>query len=131
MFSIPSKFLIIILALLQLVTPLVHAHASDELADHRIHLPGLEHFNINNDSEAFHATLHPCVNDCLIIGVGAGIKHKKISTDNSIDFYLPLENFLFNSITHCIHIALPFRQQTFISTAHYTSLPARAPPPRL
>ena len=128
MFSIPSKFLIVILALLQLVAPLVHAHADEKHSSQEIHLPGLEHFDVTPDSSTYHATTQPAYKTYSIISVGTGIKHKKVFTNNASLFYLPVKNFCFTTVNkQTLFLLLP-QKQTLPAIAQYTLLPTRAPP---
>ena len=129
MFSSPIKFLIILLASLQLVAPLVHAHTGEEHSSQRVHLPEFEHFSLSNDSQVFQAlTASLSVDASSIISIGSAIKHKKAFTGHKTPYSLPAENANFKSATrHCsIHNAL--QQQAQIPARHYHLLPVRAPP---
>ena len=128
MFSIPSKFLIIILALLQLVAPLVHAHADEKYSSHEIHLPRLEHFDIKPDASAYHAITQPSYKASPIISVGTGIKLKKVSTSNTTLFYLPVKNVWFTTVSKQTLFLPPPQKQIFPAIVQYTLLPKRAPP---
>jgi hypothetical protein len=129
MFSTRAKYLIFILVLLQFVAPLVHAHTSAEPHGKGIHLPEFRYYSADIDSAFFHAMEHPCVDECSIISIGAGIKHKKVSTNNSDVFYFSAEIFSFKTNTDCFSgYPLTYQQQTLISLARYFLLPSRAPP---
>ncbi len=123
-----AKFLFIILALLQFVTPLVHAHTSGESADQGFHIPGYEHFSVNSDSAEFYAISHPCTAESSIICVGAAIKHKKTLSDHSSTSYLLTEIFSFKSVTQSSFIPPQLSKQIVYSIAEYMLLPSRAPP---
>lgn len=132
MFSSPTKFLIILLALLQFAAPLVHAHTGEEHSNLSIHLPGLEHFITNSDSTSVQAQTTHCKDDaCSTIGVGSAIKHKKAFTDNINPYYFAAVIFSINSVSQPFFIAPSLGKQVHISTAHYTLLPSRAPPHNL
>ncbi|MGR8935478.1 MAG: hypothetical protein ACU837_13955 [Gammaproteobacteria bacterium] len=76
------NFLIILVALLQLVAPLVHAHASArQNAVLGIHLPGLEFISTNDDIPMLHAEVSRA--DCcgILIDVGCGLQQSKFSPD--------------------------------------------------
>lgn len=44
------KFTVILLAILQLVAPLVHAHAGEKASDLGLHVPGLEMYGVDHES---------------------------------------------------------------------------------
>lgn len=127
MVTMLTKFLLIILALLQLVTPLVHAHTSGEPSESGVHLPGYEHLSVNIDSAEFHAISHSYTIESSIISVAAGIKAKKILSDYSLA-YLPAENFSYKSVAQKFSVPSVLQRPTVYSVAEYTLLPSRAPP---
>ena len=127
MFSSPTKSLIILLALLQFVAPLVHAHTGEEHSNLNIHLPGFEYFSLNNDAPVLQAATHPNF-DCSIISIGSAIKHKKVYTDHTTPYFLPADIFSIKSVTHLCSIKHALQQQIHTLARHYNLLPARAPP---
>ncbi|MGZ8137233.1 MAG: hypothetical protein ACXWTQ_07865, partial [Methylococcaceae bacterium] len=44
------KFTVIFLAILQLIAPLVHAHAGEKTSDLGLHVPGLEMYGVKHDA---------------------------------------------------------------------------------
>lgn len=129
MFSTLTKFLILLLTLLQLVAPLVHAHTHGETSPKGYHLPGLEHYSEILDSAVFHSLQTPCADESPIISIGAGIKHKKVFTNNVDSFYLPAENFFYQSdINYTPTYPVDYQQQMAISAVRYILFPSRAPP---
>ncbi len=131
MLSSPQKMLIILLTLLQLVAPLVHAHTGEEHATQNIHLPGFEFFNLTLDTAILQAQKHPNFDTGSIISIGSAIKHKKIFSDHTVCYSLPADNFSISAVTH--HSAFKYtpRQQISLPATHYSSLPVRAPPLKL
>ena len=82
-----QRSLIILLVLLQLVAPLVHAHSGQGVSPEGIHLPGLEfvtsHENENILTISSHSQDHGAV-----ISVSSGIQHKNFSRTNVEKIYL-------------------------------------------
>jgi hypothetical protein len=75
MFSVIRKYLILVLAILQLFVPLVHAHTGEKNLNHGLHVPGLELYGINH-----HAPFMQNVNadwnaEGFLVTVDAGIKN--------------------------------------------------------
>ena len=128
MFTSFSKYLAVLLAMLQLVAPLVHAHTNEDHNSHKFHIPGYEHYNIANQTGFFQAITNSTASDCSIISIATGIKHKKSSSDQSNVCFLPEALFCFT--THKQYKAINERlfQANNIPTPHYTHLPSRAPP---
>jgi hypothetical protein len=85
--------LVLLLVLLQLFAPLVHAHVDKHFSTAGLHLPGLEiHAFAKNDAPVVQAL--PCVysNNNLIVSIDTGIKDKhlkKVSTDNTDAYIYP------------------------------------------
>ncbi|MCK5828692.1 MAG: hypothetical protein KAH20_00125 [Methylococcales bacterium] len=132
MFLSPTKLLTTLLVLLQLIAPLMHVHASGESFDNGIHLPGLEHFSVTNDSPTFLPINHPLTDEHTIISIGAAIKQNKILSDSSQVFYLLNSIFTLNSVINRVSIFDSlYYHQNHISTAHYTLLPSRASPTKI
>jgi hypothetical protein len=74
--------LIVLIALLQLVAPLVHAHSSGmQTVALGVHLPGLEFIAANNNMPSAHAEASR--SDCcgILIGVSCGVQSAKSSID--------------------------------------------------
>ena len=74
--------LIVLIALLQLVAPLVHAHSSGtQSAAPGVHLPGLEFISANGSMPGVHAEVSRI--DCcgILIDVSCGLKQSKTAAD--------------------------------------------------
>ncbi|MGR9046881.1 MAG: hypothetical protein ACU83N_16490 [Gammaproteobacteria bacterium] len=69
-----KKILILVLALLQLMAPLVHAHIADDRLGVGLHIPGLEHYNVASDAPEIKALAHDAASDNLVIGIDSGIR---------------------------------------------------------
>ena len=50
MFTTLRKFIVIFLVLLQLIAPLVHAHAGEDISNTGLHVPGLEMYSVDRQS---------------------------------------------------------------------------------
>lgn len=124
------KSLIILIALLQLVAPLVHAHTSGmQGAFGGIHLPGLEFINSDKFKPGLRAEA-PGNDGCgMAIGVSCGVERAKASLDSAAIFnsHAQLEIFCGDFIAATTNFS---PQQTF-EFNHQTVLQPispRAPP---
>jgi hypothetical protein len=94
------KFLVIFLALLQLVAPLVHAHAGEEspalpnTSLGKLHIPGLEAYGVAHESSMIEATGHHYNAEGFIIAVDAGINQNqsKLINDAGNNYFLPSQS---------------------------------------
>ncbi len=102
MLIFPRQLIVLILILLQLVAPLLHAHSGVELNHNRLHLPGLEIIN-NNFTDI--QTLEPISQDedfGIVVGVCTGINRDIdfTNTDSSeVPFISSKKDFI--SIFYC------------------------------
>ncbi len=102
MLIFPRQFIVLLLILLQLVAPLLHAHSGVELNHNRLHLPGLEVIN-NNLTDI--QTLEPLSQDedfGVIVGVCTGINRDINFTDTDspeVPFISSKKDFI--SIYYC------------------------------
>lgn len=138
MFSIPCKFLVLLLAMLQLIAPLVHAHAGDKTWSFGLHVPGLESYGIEHDTVILQAveTLQckiPMVcgsAEGVLIGVDAGIKDRQINTDVGSDnsYYLYQQTLAVNTPISPLDTNFSPQSQRFVCRLLISSLSARAPP---
>jgi hypothetical protein len=116
MFSKLRNSLVIFLALLQLVAPLVHAHACEnnqtyrESSPGKLHIPGLEAYSASN-LLAFDAVDHRYATEGIAFGVDAGIKQKEAK-----------HSFASNTIYF-------LAQQPAITASFNSSLAINSPPP--
>lgn len=118
----------IILALLQFVAPLVHAHSNGESSGQGFHLPGYEHYSVKSDRSEFHEMTQSSVADYPIISIGVGIKNKTAVSAYTPSVDLAKHHSLLKSAD--LSCLVPFLQltQVHISVAYYTPLHSRAPP---
>lgn len=80
MIHILQRPLIILLVLLQLVAPLVHAHSGQQESPEGIHLPGLEFVNDQEIDVVFSTASAHSNYDGTIISISSGIQYKKLSS---------------------------------------------------
>lgn len=69
------KSFIIVLAMLQLFAPLVHAHTGDKNFNQGFHIPGLESYRTNQDAPVIQNVNVAWDSEGLLIVVDAGIKN--------------------------------------------------------
>lgn len=98
MFSLFNKSLVILLTLLQLVSPLVHAHAGSVAAHAGLHIPGLEAYSILNETLSHETAISPQSSDCTIVAVDTGIKPAvcRQTSDNGQTIALPFQFYRLN-----------------------------------
>ncbi len=127
MFTALRKSTVIFLVILQLLAPLVHAHAGEKGSDVGLHIHGLEMHNVEHDTFVFQAIEHDFHADGIVIGIAAGIKDKHVNTaDNS--HYLHQQAPLFNTALFPFDINFSPQAQQFICRLFIPSLSPRAPP---
>lgn len=128
MFTDLRKFTVIFLAILQLIAPLVHAHAGEKVLNSGLHVPGLEMYG--SKQAVFMSVLpsHDFGTTGVIVGVDAGIKDKPadVIADNSL--YLPTQAPVFNPAISAFEVNFSPQSQQFISARLLSSLSPRAPP---
>lgn len=129
MFSALRKFLVIFLAILQLIAPLVHAHAGEKVPGLGLHVPGLEMYGVKHDALTFSAANYDFDADGIIVGVDAGMRDNQI---NAVDLD---DNHYLHQQAVTVKVALPpfdanFSPQPaqFVSRLLIPSLSPRAPP---
>ena len=133
MFSIQRRFLIIVLTLLQLIAPLVHAHASEHILKQGLHVPGLElsgreYFGLIAP-EIKSLQLNVSV-DGMIVVIDLGVKRNQdkhlISSESS--YYLHQQDVVFNAGVSKLDTDF----SSHLKQIHYLSLSSahssRAPP---
>jgi hypothetical protein len=133
MFTALKKILVIVLALLQLVAPLVHAHTSDDLPGAGLHIPGLELYSATQDLPEIQALLRASTNECLTIEIDAGIHYEP--ADFNIDHLQDEACFLYQDgfsnhqvlLSHQINFS-PHRQHLISLAFVLSPLAPRAPP---
>ena len=86
-----NKFLFILLAMLQLVAPLVHAHTAGEFYESGLHVPGLEQFTYSDDSTIARAINDGADGSHLIVDLDVGFI--KAAQDNGeVQYYFLIQN---------------------------------------
>ena len=101
MFSTPRKFLVIFLTILQLIAPLIDAHASENNLKQGLHVPGLESYGFKyNVLDTQMKTFQYNVSlDGMIIDVDTGIKQNQtnLQTDSGSYYYLHQKTVVLNT----------------------------------
>lgn len=130
MFSTLRKFLVIFLAILQLIAPLVHAHAGEKVSNLGLHVPGLEMYGVEHDAFVFQAVSHDSSSEGIIVGVDAGMKDKQVNTVADLDnsHYLHQQAPVFNVAISPFDTTTPSQSQQFVCRLFIPSLSPRAPP---
>lgn len=130
MFSTLRKFLVIFLAILQLIAPLVHAHAGEKVSDLGLHVPGLEMYSVEHDVLVSQAVSYDFSSDGIIVGVDAGMKDRQINAVSDLDnsHYLHQQAPVFNTAISPFDTVTPSQSEQFVCRLFIPSLSPRAPP---
>ncbi|TAK64189.1 hypothetical protein [Methylobacter sp.] len=145
MFTTLRKFTVIFLAILQLIAPLVHAHAGEKVSDLGLHVPGLEMYGVedepsmsqavSDDFSSGHigsrpiATLPPSLAvEGIIVSIDAGMKDKQVNADLDNSHYLYQQAPVFNAAISPFDINFSPQPQQFACRLLIPSLSPRAPP---
>ena len=130
MFINLRKFLVIFLAILQLIAPLVHAHAGEKISSLGLHVPGLEMYDTEHDALMSQALNYDFGVDGIIVGVDAGMKDKHLNAIAGLDnsHYLHQQNLVFNPALSPFDTNFSPQSAQFICRLFIPSLSPRAPP---
>lgn len=124
--NLSVRGLSIVLMVLQLLAPLIHAHKNDTNLTTSFHLPEFEQINSlpKNDLVVF---VSATTND-QVVTVSAGMKNNKrrFSLDNAIDFFLTLSFIIFNIIS--VYLIAFFVCWVLVRTRGFNLALPRAPP---
>ena len=122
------RILITLLTLLQLVTPLVHAHAGEHDSHGGFHIPELEFFNIDSEEPTLQTAFSHSMSKGMIIGVSSGMKFNTILLDSPENLVIDTVKKYFISKKTLKEINFfPQPPVPFSQTFHRPSIP-RAPP---
>ncbi len=129
MLIFPRQFIVLLLILLQLVAPLLHAHSGVELNHNSLHLPGLEVINNNLTDLQTLESISQNEDFGVIVGVCTGINRDIDFTDTDspeVPFISSKKDFI--SIFYCSnqHSTLYFTPPPLKQLAKTNS--SRAPP---
>jgi hypothetical protein len=130
MLSSTRTFLLILLAMLQFIAPLVHAHARQHYLEIGLHLPGLEKFHAADEMSSSDALRMSAHSDDFIFSVDDGIKQSQpLMADNTPDDYLLFLPFpVFETAEPSLEITDSPHINPFIPHFSNAILSPRAPP---
>jgi len=130
MFSTLRKFLVIFLAILQLIAPLVHAHAGEKVSDLGLHVPGLEMYGVEHEALMSQAVSYDSSSEGIIVGVDAGMKDRQINAAADLDnsHYLLQQIPAFNAAISPFDTSFSPHPAQFVCRLFIPSLSPRAPP---
>lgn len=124
--------LVVVLAMLQLFAPLVHAHSGDKNVTRGLHIPGLEAYHSNHDAAVARNVNYENHADGLLVVVDAGIKMPQdgFAKSDKVEFaLLPVSQLKLNTLAFTESNFSP-HSQSFCFQRCYSTLSARAPPAR-
>lgn len=131
--------LVTFLVLLQLVAPLVHAHAGKmafvfpTTSAGKLHVPGLEMLSITaTDNSQYNLSAIDMPSEGVIFGVDTGIKQHQANNLSDADnsFYLHQKTIVFNAPISPFDTNFSPQATVFISRPPVSSHTPRAPPAR-
>lgn len=124
------KSLIIVLAMLQLFAPLVHAHTGDKNFNQGFHIPGLESYRTNQDAPVVQNVNVAWDSEGLLVVVDAGIKNPQdLFVESTGNFFalLPSHQLQIATLRESDSNFSPQRQ-SFSFRRHLSTKSPRAPP---
>lgn len=141
MFTTLRKFTVILLAILQLFAPLVHAHAGEKVSGLGLHVPGLEMYGVKYATPVYQAAGYDArigsqsiailpAAEGVIVGVDAGLKDNQANASLDLDnsYYLHQQTPVFNAAISPFDINFSPQPTQFVSRLFIPSLSPRAPP---
>ncbi|MCK9396237.1 MAG: hypothetical protein M0Q44_11670 [Methylobacter sp.] len=128
MFIALRKSTVIFLAILQLIAPLVHAHAGQKVSGLGLHVPGLEMYGAEHAMLASQAVDYDSNSGGIIVGVDAGMKDKQVIVDLDGGHYLHQQVPVFNAAISPFDTNFSPQAQQFVCRLLIPSLSPRAPP---
>ncbi|WP_051384080.1 hypothetical protein, partial [Methyloglobulus morosus] len=130
MLPVIRQSFIIVLALLQLFAPLVHAHTGSNSFNHGLHIPGLESYRAAQNTPVIQSVDVDWDSDGLLIVVDAGIKNPQDIFIESADpsyVLLPSDQLRIAALPKYDSNFSPQRQP-FVFRRFPSTHPSRAPP---
>jgi hypothetical protein len=125
------RYLLVLLALLQLVAPLVHAHSGNDFAQFGLHLPNFEVYSAANYQNAPALQSFDYLADLndAIVSISTGIQNQQNNADDlSSQLYFPPTPFIFAvALASCEINFSPQALQRSTTLVHSPQSP-RAPP---
>lgn len=124
--------IVVFLAMLQLIAPLVHAHAGEKIPDLGLHVPGLEAYGAKNAGLGLEAVSYTAGAEVMLFSVDTGIRLNPTHADTDVDQspYLHHEIGLFNAPISPFDTNFSPQTQPFVCRLLIPSLSPRAPPAR-
>lgn len=125
------RYLLVLLVLLQMIAPLVHAHSGSDFARFGLHLPNLEIYSVadNQSSPAFQSLDYLTSSDDAIVSICAGIENPQHDSNDLLPLlYFPPAPVVFcPALISCEINFSPHTTFTF-KTLYYSLQSPRAPP---
>lgn len=130
MFTALRKFTVIFLTILQLIAPLVHAHAGVKDSDFglHVHVHGLEMHGVEHDTLVFHAVSYDFSSEGILVSIDAGMKNKQVNTVADNSHYLHQQAPAFNAAISPFDTNFSPQPTQFVCRLFIPSLSPRAPP---
>lgn len=125
------RYLLILLGLLQLVAPLVHAHSGNHFARFGLHLPNLEIYSAadKQSKPVFQSVDDLLAQDNAIVSISTGIQNQQNDADDlsPLLYFPPHPVTVSVALSSCVVIFHPPPQYSVKTLVHSPQSP-RAPP---
>ncbi len=130
MLPVIRQSFIIVLAMLQLFAPLVHAHTGNNNFNQGLHIPGLELYRANQDAAFSQLVNADSDSEGLLVVVDAGIKNlqdKFVESTNHSFALLPPDQLQLSALPES-DSTIPSKRQSLSFRRLPTTHSPRAPP---
>lgn len=125
------RYLLVLLGLLQLVAPLVHAHSGNNFSQFGLHVPNLEIYSVADyqNSPTFQSVDFLASLDDAIVSISAGIQNQQNNGDDlSPTLYFPPNPFAVSLVLSSCEINFSPQPSHNIKTFVHSPQSPRAPP---
>jgi hypothetical protein len=125
------RYLLVLLGLLQLVAPLVHAHSGNNFVQFGLHLPNLEVYSVitQQNMPLLQTTDYLSSQIDAIVSISSGIKNQNLATDEqpALLYFSPVPFVFSIALISC---EINFSPQPSLNTKSFIHSPQspRAPP---
>jgi hypothetical protein len=125
------RYLLVLLGLLQLVAPLVHAHSGNTFAQFGLHLPTFEVYSATKyqTSPALQSTDYLVNLDNTVVSISTGIQNQQNNADDlsPLLYFPPHPFFISRALSSCEINFSPHQLESSKTFVHSPQSP-RAPP---
>ncbi len=131
MILVMRRYLLVLLVLLQMIAPLVHAHSGSDFARFGLHLPNLEVYTVadNQSSPAFQSLDYLASLDDAIVSISTGIQNTQSDSNDLLPLlYFSPSPFVFSPALVSCEINFSPQTTPSFKTLYHSPHSPRAPP---